>query len=119
MSLETAVQNLADAINALAGTQGAKVSKPAGKSNPETVTAIAGAAKEAVKTPAKTPETPPAGDKALDYIVDVKPKFLDYGKAKGRDAALALLAEFGVKGATEIPADQWQKFLDRITELSA
>ena len=112
MSLETAVQNLADAINALAGTQGAKASKPSGKSSPETVTAIAGAAKDATKT---APSTEP---KALDYIKDVKPVFLDFGKAKGRDAAMALLAEFNVKGATEIPAEQWPAFLARIAALS-
>lgn len=120
MTLEVAIQNLADAINNLAKAGGATApSKPAKiekTSDAGTVNSIAGAAANAVAN-AKTPEAP-AEPVKLEYARDVRPPFLAYGKAKGRDAATALLGEFGVKAATEIAADKWPAFLARVNELS-
>lgn len=121
MTLEVAIQNLADAINNLAKAGGAAApAKPAKTvekaSDPAAVTAIAGAAASAVAAAANG--QPPSEPAKLEYARDVRPPFLAYGKAKGRDAATALLGEFGVKAATEIAADKWPAFLARVNELS-
>lgn len=116
MTLEVAIQNLADAINNLAKAGGAaapsKPAKPAEK-GPVESTSTAN-----VLQNAKTEPAPPADPAKLEYARDVRPPFLAYGKAKGRDAATALLGEFGVKAATEIAADKWPAFLARVNELS-
>ena len=43
-----------------------------------------------------------AGDNALDYEKDVKPKVLKLASEKGRDATAATMARFGVKKAPEL-----------------
>lgn len=42
------------------------------------------------------------------------PKVVAFGKAKGRDALVALLGEFGVAEFAKIPADQLPLFSDRL-----
>lgn len=109
MSLETALQNLADAINnhadALRGKgqkaidftapQEPKVEKP------KATKPVAEAAKPA---PASSQPTAPAAaapaekaessEKPLDYEKDLKPRFLKLVEVCGRDAAVALIKSY-------------------------
>ena len=42
------------------------------------------------------------------------PKFMAFAKAKGRDAAVALLGEFGAAEFAKVPVDQLNLFSDRL-----
>lgn len=70
-----------------------------------------------VSTETETTAEISSGD--IDYERDVKPLILKVGGSKGRDAALALLAEFEVKGGTELEPDVYPAFIARAKELLA
>jgi hypothetical protein len=127
MAIETSIDGLAAAINALAAAiAGASAGVPAsGKSSTPAATRTAAATTTA--NPAAAVESPsegkPAADtkadaatqttakesaapaekeksseqKVLDYDKDVKPAFLQLVREKGRAAAIALIAEYDPK----------------------
>lgn len=66
--------------------------------------------------PAPEQEQAPAEDtvKLLDYQTDVVPKVLDFVKRKGRDAAAAILGEFGVTNAKAMAPELWPELLERL-----
>lgn len=82
------------------------------------------AAKKGTTTPTSTTEevSEPIQQETIvdiDYERDVKPLILKVGGTKGRDAALGLLAEFEVKGGTELKPDVYPAFIARAKELLA
>ncbi len=53
----------------------------------------------------------------LDYETQVKPKIIELGKVKGRDAAKAMLTEFDVTSGTELDSAVYPAVLKRIDEM--
>lgn len=107
MSLEQAIQNLADAINnhaeAIRGsTHAAHI--PAAPATPDTPKKDA--AKPAAKQDPVGAQTTPASveapaEKPLDYETDIKPRFLKLVEVCGRDAGRKLIDEYKT-GATRL-----------------
>lgn len=50
----------------------------------------------------------------LDYLKDVTPRVLAYVNKHGKEAALALLGEFGVSNAKLIAPELWPELLERL-----
>ena len=50
---------------------------------------------------------------------DIKKAVMATSLAKGREAAVALLAEFGAKKGDEVPEERWAEFLARAAEVQA
>lgn len=69
--------------------------------------------------PAKpAPAAAPAADtQALDYVKDVQPLVLKVSSVKGRDAAVALLAKFGLKSAKEAQPEQYADIIKACKEV--
>jgi hypothetical protein len=77
------------------------------------------AAPEPVVEPATVPEQEPAAEPeapAVDYN-QVKTAVMAVSKAKGRDAAVALLGEFDAKVGGDLTEEQWGPFIDRAAEV--
>lgn len=68
---------------------------------------------------AKAKAAPPAPPVQLDYTRDVQTPALALVKAKGRDALAAILTDFGVKTARDVPDDAWPELKARIEEALA
>lgn len=60
-----------------------------------------------VEAPAEQAAEQPAADVPAIAIADVNAAIIGLAKAKGRDAAVAVLKEFGVAKAPELKADQY------------
>jgi hypothetical protein len=58
----------------------------------------------------------PMGDapKELSLDHDVAPRILEFVKAKGREAMTAILDEFGVERASQIPPARWPELLEKL-----
>lgn len=59
---------------------------------------------------AKAPEAP-AADGKLEYERDVQPELHALLAKKGRAHAVAVLATFGAKKATDVPAEKWSELI--------
>lgn len=83
--------------------------------------APAPAAQAADTAAAETKVEKPAADaKVAEVTYDqVKPLILKVNTTKGRDAATALLAEFGVTRGPELKPEQFAKFIARAAEVLA
>jgi hypothetical protein len=138
MSLEAAIQanttainNLLAAITSMGGIGRAipdapagMVGRPAGPSKEEaaakseatTITPAVQAELDRVKAAnaAKTEAAPTAV--ALDYEKDVKPLALQLAKAKGRDALIKVLGEFGLAQANQAKPEQFAAIVAKINE---
>ena len=72
-------------------------------------------AKEAVKEPAKEAVKDPAKEVTkegeISYAKDIAPRVLKLAEAKGRPAALEVLAKFGVEKAPQLKAEQYSAFI--------
>lgn len=70
----------------------------------------------AAETPAEEPKAETPADEpaaALEYA-DVSKAVLDLVKAKGRDAAVEVLTQFGVSHAKELKPEQWAEALEAL-----
>jgi hypothetical protein len=134
MSLEAAIEKNTVALIELAGKLAAFQAAAGGASKPEIIAAGTRAGLDtaaAARTEQKEPTLPkqaevkpdpapaevkpdPAPTATLDYDRDVKPKALAFAKAKGREALVALLGEFGAKGAAEVPVGKVGEFVGKI-----
>ena len=92
---------------------------------PEVAEADAGAAlvaaphpvaAEPASAPAPAPAPEPVKGATLDYKSEVAPMVLKLVEMKGKPAAQAVLDEFGVVKASEIPAERWGELVDMIKE---
>jgi hypothetical protein len=91
------------------------VSPPKAKVTPLTTEPLVGIDAE----PATVPEQEPAAEPeapAVDYN-QVKTAVMAVSKAKGRDAAVALLGEFDAKVGGDLTEEQWGPFLARAAEV--
>lgn len=66
-------------------------------------------------TPAVSPSEPEPAAKPLDFHNDVAPLVIALVEAKGPSAIEAVLAEFGVARASQVPAEQHQELFDALT----
>lgn len=114
MSLEVALQENTKAVLALTALMSG------GKAfNVEKATADAKAEIKAAqeRVPAKTVVAANVGEATpsatLDYERDVKPKALAVAKTKGRDALVAILAEFGLKGTPDAKPEQYPELVKK------
>jgi hypothetical protein len=112
--------NLADAIESLIVAVNANTEAVKALSLPRPVPAKAPAAAPA---PAPvldfTKVAKPAAPAALTYEADVRPVAIKVAGKLGRDALVALFAEFGVKAGPELPADKFAPFIARANEVLA
>jgi hypothetical protein len=118
-----AINNLASAITIRSADQELKrdIVKPAEKPflgaekavSPPKAKATPEPAVEPVVEPAAEPEAP-----AVDYT-QVKAAVMAVNKAKGRDAAVALLGEFNAKVGGDLTEEQWGPFVARAEEVLA
>lgn len=126
MSLEKALEENTKALNAnteallqfaASGNGSAAPSAPAKTEKKEEKAPAKEAKKEAPKEEKKPAKTEEKND-AIPYD-DVKNKTLDLVKAKGRDAVLSLLEDFGkdVKSAKDLKEDQYADYLKRVDAL--
>jgi len=127
-----AINNLASAITIRSADQELKrdIVKPAAPKedlhDPRHVGAVAKtpkakAAPEPVVEPATVPEQEPAAQPeapAVDYT-QVKAAVMAVSKAKGRDAAVALLGEFDASVGGDLTEEEWGPFLARAAEVLA
>lgn len=92
-----------------------KATKPKAEPKPQVAEAAEGndaAASSAPASPAapaasSTDSEQPAADAPAVTIADVNAAIIGLAKAKGRDAAVAVLKDFGVAKAPELKADQY------------
>lgn len=92
-----------------------KATKPKAEPKPQVAEAAEGNDAAASSAPAttaapaasSTDSEQPAGDAPAIAIADVNAAIIGLAKAKGRDAAVAVLKEFGVAKAPELKADQY------------
>lgn len=135
MSLEQAVNRLADNVELLAKVfmataqqvQGADApaveTAPAPKPAPEKSTAPAAKAAPAPKAPkaAKAAEAPaPAAAAPVEGAPDfdrVSEITRELGAVRGRDAVVNLLTEFGAAKAGNLKQEQYAEYVDRATKL--
>lgn len=66
---------------------------------------------EPVVEETKAEEPAAASDKPLDFQVDVLPRVFKLTEAKGRDAVVALLGDFGVAKASQVPPEKFGEFV--------
>lgn len=102
MSLESAIDRLAAAIEALAASNGAAVPAAPKAEKPAKPAAAKAAPKAAPAAPA-VPATPAAPAATAATGIDKKTltqKFVDLAKAKGRQVAAEILAKYG---AADLP----------------
>lgn len=131
ITLDIKCPELAEAINNLAAAMSIRsvdgalqdIVKPAEKPFLGAVKAVsppkAKPAPEPVVEPATAPEQEPAAEPeapAVDYN-QVKTAVMAVSKAKGRDAAVALLGEFDAKVGGDLTEEQWGPFLARAAEV--
>jgi pyruvate dehydrogenase E2 component (dihydrolipoamide acetyltransferase) len=115
MSLESAIQNLADAINNLAARPGANpASVPESASPPSEAPRPRGRPPKAVDAPAPAPAAPApaapapaAAGGATATIKDVVAALTPVAEQKGRDAAVALLAKYGAQTVPQLKAESY------------
>lgn len=126
MSIEKAIQENTEAVKALtvaisqmsvgasgAAVPGADVEKTTKKANAESTKKETAKEEKTVEN-----EAPAKGDIPYD---DVKAKTLDLVKAKGRDATVALVKEFGANynSAKDLKTDQYAAYIARVDEILA
>ena len=66
---------------------------------------------EAEPSSGATPETPPAGEPALDFDKDIAPKVLAVVAAKGKPVVQEILSQFGVERASQLDEAQWPELV--------
>jgi hypothetical protein len=149
MTLETSLQNIADALNNLAAavqgkgqisidlTRGQHSDATSGKPpKAETKPAKTEPKAEAPKPDAKpekaadtqptaaAPETAPAekaasSAKPLDYAKDIQPRFLELVKVKGRDAAVGLIHQYNPAAAKLSEAIKPEQYASVLAQINA
>lgn len=67
---------------------------------------------KAPAAPKVDPKQPPEGE--LNYANDIAPRVLKLAEAKGRDAAVAMLAKFGVTKAPQLEVGQYAEFVEAV-----
>ncbi len=92
-------------------TEPVKEQTPAQKAIAEANAAAAAAKVKKQEAIAEASEPAPAEDKELDYEKDVKPALVQYLKAKGRDAGVALLAKYGAKNGEGVKPEDYAAIL--------
>ena len=118
MSLEAAIAENTAALREVV----ALITRLGAMPGPDVVTpaAVPANAKPAAKPPAPTPaaeaEIASAPEATYD---DVKRAIIEVSKAKGRDAAVALLAEFGATKAPDLKPEQYAALRARAAEVLA
>lgn len=66
-----------------------------------------------------TAEPAPSPSEAIDYHADIVPLVLQIVQRKGRDAMTAVLDQFGVSRAPEVPSELWSELRDALKEVLA
>ena len=100
-----------------AAAQAATAATPSGTvsttvtASPQTNALAASVAQTAAQTVNAAQATASAGPLTHQSLA---PKFMAFAKAKGRDAAVALLGEFGAAEFAKVPVDQLNLFSDRL-----
>lgn len=116
MSLEQSINELNTNIVALIAALGAAPvqAKPAAakvdKPKAEPVKEVAKEVAKAEQTAAEQPAAEPAAEAPTVTEDDCKQITLQLASKKGRDAAVAVLSEFGVAKASELKADQLAEY---------
>lgn len=105
------------------GRRGTKTEEPAAPFEPAASepSEAASAEPETAKTadaPAPTEKTT-APTSSLDFVKDVRPAFEAFGKLVGPTPLQALVASFGVRRASEIPAERFPEVLKAIADKTA
>lgn len=108
----TGLQPAATAPVATPAPKAERVAKPKAEPKPEATEGNAAAASSEPATTAapaasSTASEQPAADAPAISIADVNAAIIGLAKAKGRDAAVAVLKEFGVAKAPELKAEQY------------
>lgn len=108
MSLEQAIQENTEAINRLIGLfSSGKATVP--HAEPKAPAPATEAPAKKVQTPKEEPKAEPA---TTDIPYDkVKEATLALVKAKGRDAAVEVLAKYGVKVGTKLTKDEYAPYV--------
>ena len=142
MNIEVTIKSpeLAAAINALAAAMGnrqlqapaeeapaAPKEKPARSAKAKETTpptpepeTDGDAGEKQIDTPTEQEPASSSNDESSDAVIEyaqIKKAVMDVSLAKGRDAAVALLAEFGAKKGDEVPEAKWPAFLARADEI--
>jgi hypothetical protein len=94
------------------------VSPPKAKATPEEAVAAVVLADLGVKPVDLDPQPAEPEAPAVDYT-QVKAAVMAVNKAKGRDAAVALLGEFNAKVGGDLTEEQWGPFVARAEEVLA
>jgi len=108
----TGLQPAATAPVATPAPKAERVAKPKAEPKPEAAEGNAAAASSEPATTAapaasSTASEQPAADAPAITIADVNAAIIGLAKAKGRDAAVAVLKEFGVAKAPELKPEQY------------
>jgi len=149
MTLETSLQNIADALNNLAAAVQGKGQIPIDLTRGQHSDATSGKPSKADTKPAKTepkaeapkadakpekaadtpptaaaPETAPAekaasSAKPLDYAKDIQPRFLELVKVKGRDAAVGVIRKFSPTAAKLSEAITAEQYAEALATINA
>jgi hypothetical protein len=126
MSLEAAIAENTAAVKLLTEAIHAGHAAAAAKqTTAATTTAPAGGAalppKQAAEAEQRKKPEPPAAEQQQQPVTydNVKAAVNGLAKAKGRDAVIAALGEFGLKNATEAKPEQWPEIVKKFTDLAA
>lgn len=142
MSLESSIDRLAQAIEALVERMDVRPAPKSGSEQPETaqsdldqtdeapkarrgrkpkaqtqtMQAAAPAEPDEYATIAPEPAPTPPAKAAIEYVRDIQTPALNLVKAKGKEAFLSILARFESKTARDVPEARWPELAAAIAE---
>ena len=120
MSLEQAITENTAAIKNLTAALEAHVVASLAKSTPAPEATLPSTDKPAERAPKDTKPAKPAAKSAAEVeFKDIEAPFIAYVKKAGRDPAIVLLGELGVKRLSELKPEQYAKALAAIEKASA
>jgi type II secretory pathway component GspD/PulD (secretin) len=120
MSIEQKIEDLTKAVRELTAAMSNSAVEPARPATVvENVKAVEKAKKEEPKAEKPKAEKPKAEKEALDYSTYIQKPALNLVAVKGRPALTAILSEYGVGNAKEVPEPQWPELRAKIDAVMA